>query len=174
MFYATFPDADTRERIAAVSRMLELQAASRRVTPENYHMTLAFVGEVSASEVTTLREIGRAQRAPGFTVRFDAYRYWPEAKVIVAAAREVPTALQLLWRQLQESLAKHNLARDPKRLRPHVTIARKVSQAPVLQAMAAFDWKMQALSLMRSDTSGAASRYTVVESWPLLDESATP
>jgi 2'-5' RNA ligase len=56
------------------------------------------------------------------------------------------------------------------RLRAHVTLARKVSQAPVLQAMSPIAWRATNFSLIRSDTGGAASAYTVVETWPLLDE----
>jgi len=55
-------------------------------------------------------------------------------------------------------------------LRPHVTLARKVTQAPVPQAMSPIDWRVRSFSLARSDTSGARSVYTVVDTWPLLDE----
>ncbi len=107
-------------------------------------MTLAFVGEVPASQVAALREIGGAQRIPAFTVRFDAYEYWPKAKVVVAAARESPASLELLWRQIHARPREAQLgARTLQRLRPHVTLARKVSQAPVLQAMSAFDWTVR-------------------------------
>jgi len=43
----------------------------------------------------------------------------------------------------------------------------------VLQAMSAFDWKVRAITLMQSDTTGARSVYTVVDTWRLLDENAT-
>jgi 2'-5' RNA ligase len=156
-----------------VAQALKLDAASPRVPPENYHMTLAFVGEVPASQVATLRKIGGSQRASGCTLRFDAYEYWPEAEVIVAAAREIPSSLERLWQQIHADLAQHNQALEHTRLRAHVTIARKVPQAPVLQAMSAFAWKVQAFSLMQSNTAGARPIYTVVDTWQLLDEDAS-
>jgi RNA 2',3'-cyclic 3'-phosphodiesterase len=173
LFFAVFPGNETRQRIAAVAHALERVQSPSIVPHENYHMTLAFVGEVPVSQVATLLEIGAAQRVCGFTIRFDAYEYWPKAGVVVAAARDYPVALERLWRQLHADLAQHNLATNPLPLRPHVTIARKVSQAPVLQAMSAFDWTMQAFSLMHSDTAAAYPVYTVVDTWPLLDEAAT-
>ena len=139
-------------------------------------MTLAFVGEVPASQVATLLEIGSSQRAGGFTVRFDAYDYWPKLEVLVATACEFPASLARLWQQLRADLAKHklaprrNAAYARERLRPHVTIARRVSMSPVLPAMDAFAWPMQTFSLIHSSRSGARSVYTVVDSWPLLDE----
>lgn len=172
LFFALLPDRDTRQRITTATRELGLGPASRLVRPESLHMTLAFVADVPASQVAALREIGGAQRIPAFTIPFDAYEYWPKAKVVVAAARESPLSLNLLWRQIHAALPKHNLAPTLPRLRPHVTLARKVSQAPVLQAMSAFDLRAQSFSLMHSDTTGAWPIYTVVDTWPLLDDGA--
>jgi len=158
----------------AAALALELKPPSRLVPPENYHMTLAFVGEAPLSQVAALRQIGAAQRVRGFAVQFDAYEYWEKAEAVVVAAREFPAALEQWWRQLHADLAQHHPALDPMRLRPHVTIARKVTQAPVLQAMSAVVWKMRAFSLMQSNTAAAQPIYTVVDTWPLLDDTAVP
>jgi RNA 2',3'-cyclic 3'-phosphodiesterase len=172
LFFALLPDSETQLRITTAAREIRLDSASPLVRPESLHMTLAFIGEVPALQVAALREIGGARRVTAFTIRFDVYEYWPKAKVVVAAARESPASLDLLWRQIHGALAKHNLAPTRERLRPHVTLARKVSQAPVLQAMSAFDLRAQAFSLVHSDTSGVHPVYTVVDTWALLDDGA--
>jgi len=174
LFFAVLPPLDVRNGIAAAALRLPLDAESTLVLPDNYHMTLAFVGEVPAAQLATVREIGNSQHACSFTVRFDAYEYWPEAAVLVAAAREIPSSLTRLWERIHAGLAIHQLARKPELLRPHVTIARKVSQAPVLQAMSAFAWKARTFSLMQSNRDGAQLSYTVLNTWPLLDECAKP
>jgi RNA 2',3'-cyclic 3'-phosphodiesterase len=166
------PDGDTRQCLTVAARTLKLDASARPVPAENYHMTLAFVGEVLESQLTPLLKVGRSQRARGFTVRFGAYEYWPKSQVLVAAALDFPASLEQLWRQIHTDLAQHNLALKFEHFRPHVTIARKVPQAPVLQAMSAFEWKVQAFTLMQSNTAGARSVYTVVDTWRLLDENA--
>ncbi|MDB6087195.1 MAG: 2-5 ligase, partial [Gammaproteobacteria bacterium] len=91
--------------------------------------------------------------------------------VVVAAARTIPAELERLWQQLHRDLAEHRWALDSKRLRPHVTLARKVSQAPVFPALSAFEWPVRDFSLMRSDTSGIQPSYTVLDTWPLLYDS---
>ena len=166
------PDSDTRQCITAAARALKLDPTARAVPSENYHMTLAFVGEVLESQLAPLLKVGGSQRARGFTVRFDTYEYWPKAQAVVAVARDFPASLERLWRQIHAGLAQHSHVPKHERLRPHVTIARKVPQAPVLQAMSAFDWKVRAITLMQSDTTGARSVYTVVDTWRLLDENA--
>jgi RNA 2',3'-cyclic 3'-phosphodiesterase len=173
LFFALWPDGETRKRMAAAAQGLKLDAESALVPPENLHLTLAFIGEVPASQVAALLNIGGSQCAHAFSVRFDQYEYWPRANAVVAAARETPASLEQLWQQIHADLAQHNLALVHQRLRPHITIARKVSQAPVLQAMSAFTWAVDAFSLMHSNTAGARPSYTVVDTWPLLDECAT-
>jgi 2'-5' RNA ligase len=176
LFFAVLPPVEVRNGIAEAALRLPLEAGSAPVPAENYHMTLAFIGEVPAAQLSTVRGIGASQRACAFTVRLDAYEYWRDAAVLVAVAREIPASLARLWERLQAGLASHRLAGSPPPLRPHVTIARKVSQAPVLQAMSAFAWRAQTFSLMQSSRSGARPTqglqpiYTVLDTWPLLDE----
>ncbi len=174
LFFALWPDADTRERIANAAVALRLTDGVRLVPQQSYHLTLAFIGEVASAQVAVLQQIGRNQRASGCTIKFDAYEHWPEPQVMVAVAREPPTALVELWMRLRQDLALHQATLKLNRLQPslraHVTLARKVAQTPVLQAMSPFDWSACSFSLVRSDTSAAHSIYTVVDTWPLLDE----
>ena len=174
LFFALWPDVDTRAQIAKAAVALRLAGDAQPVPRDNYHVTLAFVGEVTTSQLAVLQQIGRGQRAAGCTIRFDAYDYWPDHQVAVAVAREAPAALTLLWTQLHRDLALHQAALNLKcphsSLRTHITLARKVAQAPVLQAMSPFDWSLRSFSLVRSDTSGAHSVYTVLDTWSLLYE----
>jgi len=174
LFFALWPDVDTRAQIANAAAALRLAGDARPVPRENYHVTLAFVGDVATSQLAVLQQIGRRRRAAGCTITFDAYDYWRDPQVVAAIAREVPAALNDLWTQLQRDLALHqtalNLERPHASLRPHITLARKVVQAPVPQAMSPFHWNARSFSLVRSDTGGARSVYTVVDTWQLLYE----
>jgi 2'-5' RNA ligase len=169
-FFAVWPDSSAQQRIAAVASVVQCGAGARLVRPENYHLTLAFVGEVAPPVLTVLQQIGRNLQAPTFTLEFDAYEYWPKPEVVVAAVREIPAALAEIWQRLHAELARHGLASNPKRLRPHVTLARKVTQAPVWPAMSAFQWTARNFSLVRTESVAAGAVYTVVDTWPLLDE----
>jgi 2'-5' RNA ligase len=178
LFFALWPDDDTRARIAEAALALRRAVDARPVPQENYHATLAFVGEASMPQLAVLQQIGRAQRAASCTIRFDAYDYWRDPRVVVAVATETPAALTLLWAQLHRDLAlvqpQLNLENSQAPLRTHITLARKVAQAPVLPAMSPFGWTARSFSLVRSDTSGARSVYTVVDTWQLLYETPKP
>lgn len=178
LFFALWPDAETRERFASAAVALRLTERARLVPQQNHHLTLAFVGEIARSQVAMLQRIGSGQRAAACTITIDAYEYWPEPQVVVAVAREPPTPLVELWMRLRQDLVLHRAVRKLNHVQPplcaHVTLARKVAQAPVLQAMSPFDWSARSFSLVRSDTSGAHAVYTVVDTWPLLDEPPKP
>jgi RNA 2',3'-cyclic 3'-phosphodiesterase len=168
LFFALRPDEATTAQLVIAAGAVDFGAGASLVARGNYHLTLAFLGEVAESQLSELRELGRDQRARACTIKFDGYEYWPESKVVVASAQDVPFALAELSERLQQNLCLQIS------LRPHVTLARKVAQAPVLSAMSVFDWRAQSFSLMCSHTGGGASVYTVVDTWSLLDEMPKP
>ena len=142
-----------------------LEGRSRWVDPKNYHVTLAFVGEVPTTKLAVLQQIGRSLRAPRFTFTCDSLEFWRKAQVVVAAAQAAPPGLLDLWRKLHDAIGW-----PPQRLRAHVTLARKVTQAPVQPAMLPVVWRATTFGLIRSDTGGVESAYTVLDTWSLLDE----
>jgi 2'-5' RNA ligase len=174
LFFAALPESDVRQRLASAAKSLSLTADARRVREENYHLTLAFAGEVSNLQTAALRTLGAAIRAPAFEVRFDTFEYWRKSEVLVLAASEQPRALLDLNHELSAGFRRLELAEDSVTFRAHVTVARKVSQAPVLPAMSRLCWKVQAFHLVHSTRSSSGSVYTVVDTWPLLDKSSRP
>lgn len=182
LFFALWPDSATRARLAEAAAHLAMDHDATLVAAENYHLTLAFVGEVAESRLSLLQQIGGGQRAGACMFQIDAYDYWPAPRVLVAVVRETPSALMQLCARLDERLALHGAQLNPEHPRPapaapfraHVTLARKVAQAPVLKAMSPICWSALSFSLVRSDTRGARSVYTVVDTWSLLDETEKP
>jgi RNA 2',3'-cyclic 3'-phosphodiesterase len=168
LFFALSPDIDVATQLTNVAAQIPVNDSGRLVSLKNYHLTVAFVGEVADARLETLRRIGQSLPACG-TVVLDSIEFWPESRAVVAAARIVPPGFFRLWTQLQEALALRE-----RRFRAHVTLARKVSQAPVLQAMSPILWHPNRVALIRSDTGGQESAYTVVGTWPLLDETLKP
>jgi 2'-5' RNA ligase len=168
-FFALWPEPAVADELLARSRAVPLELGAERQPRERLHMTVAFVGEVSADRSDVLREVGRRQCARTVPLRFDLYEYWPKPEVVVAAAREVPAALGQFWESLHRELAVRAFALTPKRLRPHVTLARKVTQAPVLPPLSPLTWHARSFSLVHSTRVGTHPVYTVVDTWPLLD-----
>jgi RNA 2',3'-cyclic 3'-phosphodiesterase len=172
LFFAALPGPEVRRRLEAASETLRLPPDARRVPAENYHLTVAFAGEVSQAQAAALRAAGAGTRPAAFAVSFTSYEYWHKSEVIVAAARDCPSQLLDLHRGLRAEFERLGLVRDAMAFRAHVTLARKVTQAPVLKAMSPFCWRVEALHLVHSSGSAAGSVYTVVDTWSLLDNAS--
>jgi 2'-5' RNA ligase len=165
LFFALWPEEDTVRQLEAAASLLRLEGGGRKVPAANFHLTLAFVGEVSEQKLALLRQIGQSMRASRFTAVCDCLEYWPEPRAVVAAVRHAPAGLIDLSARLHEAIAMPQMP-----LRAHVTMARKVVQPPVLPVMSPISWRAARFSLIRSQIGGSASAYTVVDTWPLLYE----
>src|SRR5580704_13799602 len=165
LFFALRPDESARQQFIDAASALDFGSKVRLVQSRDYHLTLAFIGEVADLTLAVVQQIGATIRAQRFVVSCDAMEYWSPSRAVVAAMPTAPDALLDLVQKLKVALEL-----PPAALRAHVTLARKVVQAPVLPAMSPIRWHAAHFSLMRSQSGGVESAYTVVGTWPLLYE----
>jgi 2'-5' RNA ligase len=170
VFFGFWPPEAERASLAAAGAALSLTGSARLVPRDSLHMTIAFIGAVPVAALGRVRRIGRDLRASACTIEFDEYEYWTKPEVVVAAARSIPPELQALWDDLHRDLVAEGFELRVKRLRPHVTLMRHVRLGPQLPVLRPFAFRARDLSLIRSETGGTQSVYTVLDTWPLLDE----
>jgi 2'-5' RNA ligase len=171
LFFALLPDSNTCDRLSMAAAKLRLSGRALIIAPENYHVTLAFVGDVGDSDVPAYRELGAALSAPRCEIDLNACEYWPSSQAVVLAARDNPPALGALTDRLRAAVVAHKPSGGAETSwRAHATLARKVAQAPVLTAMCSVSWVSRSFALMRSATGGDHAVYTVVDGWSLLDK----
>jgi 2'-5' RNA ligase len=97
LFFALWPNQALQAALADATRDVVFTSGGRAVPPENFHVTLAFVGSVPESRVAKVEAVGdqvaaEAERAP-VQLTMDAIEYWKKAKVICATAR-VPRSVR--------------------------------------------------------------------------------
>jgi 2'-5' RNA ligase len=175
LFFASLADEATRAELAALAAAITAGIAptggpGRAVPMENLHVTLAFVGAVPPERVESVLAVGAGLKGAPCELTLEALECWPPAGVLVLAARRCPPELALLHYHLAAALAHAGFEVEAERFRPHVTLARKVVQAPVLAQVPPLTWRVREVALLASDTSGKTSRYTVLATWPLLDK----
>lgn len=184
LFAATIPPPGALTELAsAVGALRRLPGADqlRWTTPEGWHFTLAFYGEVAEDVVPDLRErLARAaHRHDPYELRFAAggrfgHRVlWTGAEGDRTAMRQLAGAVAAAGRRAGLRLEEH------RPYAPHLTIARSrtggADLVPFVSALAGFEtaaWTEGELHLMRSrlpggGTPGAQPRYESVGSWPL-------
>jgi len=174
LFFALTPTAaQSAELIERVGPLVE-KLRAQRVSPENLHATLCFIGSVAAEKLAQLQDIAAKLRGGRTTLRFDALEHWQKARVLCATAADTSAApARALASQLASSATAAGFSPDQKPFRPHLTLARKVHPARAT----ACDWP-RALTptfivdcdrfvLMESRRGESGSIYSVVDSWPL-------
>lgn len=75
--------------------------AGRPVAAENLHLTLAFLGDVSADKQQALIALAGRIRQPGFTLNLDDAGQWLRSRVVWLGTRQSPRGLLQLANMLR-------------------------------------------------------------------------
>jgi 2'-5' RNA ligase len=167
LFFALWPDEACRERLAALAAAALSEGAGRPVPPQDWHVTLCFLGSVPQRLIGPLQTAAAALRARPFTLRLDRLRYWAQSRVAVVLG-PCPAAAAELARALRELARELGLEPDDKPLRPHITLVRGLVSAP-RESRPDVQLSADALVLAesREGVAAPAARYVVRARWPL-------
>ncbi len=173
LFFALWPAAAERERLAGAVHPAVRSSGGRPVPSGQLHLTLAFLGSVSAQRVPELAEIaavgahGVISAGERLELSLGRVEYWPGPRVLCALPVRPPAALGALAEGLAGSLRAGGFAPDLKPFRPHVTVARKVTRPGERSPMAVVRWRFARFALIDSRALPSGSVYSVVETYPL-------
>lgn len=166
LFFALWPDRAVREALAGLLEG-EPPRTGRRVPDGNLHMTLAFVGNVTAEQRSCMEAAAAAVEAAPFSVILDRLGYWPRPRIVWAGASVTPPALIDLVARLDRGLS--GCGYDPER-RPyqaHVTLTRKAYTGPRRHEIEPIVWAAEDFCLAESVAEDNGSVYRVLARWPL-------
>ncbi len=186
LFFALWPDAGQRAALVHATRKAVRSSGGRPVPEESLHVTLAFLGSVPERRVAELQAIARrVAEAPEagapMLVSFDRLVHWTKPRILCALDAEGSAGFEAAGAPrvgalagapaLAESLKGETTARgfspDLKPFHAHVTVARKVAQAPAAQPLRPVPWTFDAFALIESRTEPTGPVYSVIESYLL-------
>lgn len=174
LFFALWPDGACRERIEAAAREAFSDGsahAGRPVPPEDWHVTLCFLGAVPEPLLAALQAGAARLCAPAFELRFERLHYWKQPGVL-ALLGDCPPAAAALATALRTLGGELGLAPDDKPLRPHITLVRGLRGASgqgvrnVALALRLAATRFE-LAESRETVAAPAARYHVLAGWPL-------
>lgn len=168
LFFALWPDDGLREGLARRLPNLLGDYPCRAQRPDQWHVTLEFIGNVAAERLDSLHaaavDAHWALAAPA-ELRFDRLERWPRPEVLCLTATDVPPTLCALVDSLRASLARHGFEPEQRPFRPHLTLARKARQPVVARPVMPLRWSVGDLVLVRSVAETTGSRYEPLARW---------
>jgi 2'-5' RNA ligase len=170
-FIALAPDTETRETLSR----LPSPPVARRVPVDQLHLTVAFLGTISACKGGMLGYAlpSVVEALPAF--RAERIEHWPgpahpRLTVAVLAKSDALFALATRLRTLLDEL---HLPMDDRAFRPHITLARFPRDASALCELpvpvAGLSVRFDALALYSSTLARHGARYSELASTPLPD-----
>ncbi|MGC8518160.1 MAG: RNA 2',3'-cyclic phosphodiesterase [Steroidobacteraceae bacterium] len=179
LFFALWPDAAMRERLAGAVREAVHDCGGRPVPLEQWHLTLAFLGAVPAERIADLATLAPAAALaadlpePGLELSLGRLADWPQPQVRCVLPIEPSPALGRLARALADSLSAAGFLPDLKPFHAHVTVARKVTRPSEPRRLPVVRWRFERFALLESRTLPSGAVYSVVETYPLCSPAWT-
>ena len=161
LFLAVWPPDDVVADLLALPR--KDQRGVRFVHPDNWHITLRFIGDAHADDVETA--------LAGFRPSPARVRLGPAVDVLNERALVLPVdGLDAVAADVNERT--RTLGEPPRqRFVGHLTLARvklHVAMPKALGMMAEAEFEMEEVALVQSRLDPAGARYSTIATWPVV------
>lgn len=165
-----------RARLSVLQFFLPLP---RRVEPEDFHLTLTFLGEVPDAVLVAVDEGLQALRQSPFEIALQGVGLFGGARPHAAWVGVAPSEpLSRLQAKVDRIARQAGAQIENRRFVPHVTLGRfrppqpddtlRLERAVVQEArFSEGPWPVEEVSLFRSHAGGEGSRYEVLARYPL-------
>lgn len=171
------PEANAELRQLQASLHKEL-TGGRMTAPEDFHVTMHFLGEVSVERLAELDQLLATSLTTeqGFALTLDQIGAFPKrgpVRVIWAGLSGEVERLRLLEDKLRQALLDLELLPPDGRYSPHVTLVREPRAESSLRelakslAVSPVSWRVERLVLFQSVLTPTGPNYSVVKAYPL-------
>ncbi len=186
LFVATTVPETVKARILEARRLLErslAEGSARWARPEQFHLTLRFLGSVEATQLEPLIDaLRRSCREFGaLKLKAEGIGFFPRPRsprVVWVGVTDAAQRLPTLWASVQEATNPFTPEKPEDRFTGHITLARiksirpreaeaLSSQAGELMARVFGEWTSTEVALIRSQLSPHGARYTTMAAIPL-------
>ncbi len=168
LFFALWPDDQARQSINEAFSTVFVPDNCRVIRPENVHMTLHFVGQVTYESKDCLHRAALAINNQPFLINLDCFGSFKKAKIFWMGCQGLPVELAQLHKNLGLSLANCDYQSEPREYKPHVTLMRKCVIAVNSAEDFVIPWFVDEFSLVESISDSHGVNYQVIEKYPLV------
>lgn len=166
-FFALWPSPEALEALDALAGKMARLCGGRRTRRESLHMTLAFMGTVSAQRHDRLHAIASRIWSESFELTIDQLGYWSHNRIAWAGCSTVPTQLRRLYEVLEKNLLEEGFRLDERPFVPHITLVRRALCRGLPTLPAPIRWQVTEFALVATLMQPAEKQYVSLASWPL-------
>lgn len=169
MFLGLWPNEEQIDQLYAVQSAYTQMG--REVPPENFHITLLFLGNISNSTVESLRHGLSDLMIQPFSVRLDRLGYFDKTKIFWIGPTHVPEQMNVLFKNVRQQAQRCEIRHLTKKYVPHTTLLRQcegLSTDPILHPI---DWYVDEFHLIESRMEPEGAQYYTVDTFPLMNHS---
>jgi 2'-5' RNA ligase len=167
IFFALWPDDSLRQEIHRQVFPVFDHPQGRKVPKQNWHITLAFLGNVSDEMFDCVRSQADQVKGDSFELELDTIGHWSRPKVVWFGCHNKPAAVDVLFANLNLQLQTCGYSPDYKILQPHMTLMRKVTRKPKPFKFQPVRWQCNEFVLVESTVDDKGSTYKVINTWKL-------
>ena len=177
LFYAIELDARLREQLTRdVHRLRQIGVSGKFTRPDNLHLTLQFLGEIDAEQLTGLIRILQetALACMPFTMQFTGLGSFGKKRDILWLGLSEQPELYRLQRLLTDNLTAAGLPCETRPYQPHLTLVRQAryrDERVWQEKTSVLRQKVTSFSLMESTRYQGELRYLALARQSLLVDS---
>lgn len=164
LFFALWPDEQTRQALTHLSHVVG--SSGKQVSPHNFHVTLAFLGNVDQATTVLIKQGASDIIEEPFELIFTGVSYWQQPKILCLTCNTLPQQAVDLAIKLDAMATQCGLQLDKRPWVPHITLIRHAQFIPH-QPIEPISWRADAFCLVESCSEPEGVCYRVLESWPL-------
>jgi 2'-5' RNA ligase len=167
LFFALWPPAELQAWLAGVARGLQAELGGKATRQDSIHLTLVFLGAVSAQRLQDVAAAADAVPCEPFMLTLDTGGCWSHNRIAWVAPASTPQPLAETVQALQLSVRALGFSIDDRPYAPHITLVRKASgarrTAPLSETA---QWFVDHFVLVSSQLDTQGSRYSAIGRWP--------
>lgn len=172
LFFALWPETDVAQQLADLAAGQAERLGGRAMQRDTLHLTLAFLGNVSAERLADITAAASAVRGQPFDLMLDRLGFWHHNRLLWAGFTAPPGELAKIAEQLRQYLqaAGFPVDRSGVSFRPHVTLMRRLpTDHPPAEGgnIPGISWPCKEFVLAASSPGPQGPAYRLLERFPL-------
>jgi len=166
LFFALWPKDILRQHFVKIRQSYLENAKAKPVNPNNLHITLAFLGNISESQRTCFEESANSLQFKPFQIQLDQLGYWRRPQILWLGNSTHCEPLQQLVKSLNEKLVICGFKPETRPYKAHVTLVRKYHSRQFQPAtISPIIWTVEDIHLVESVNSPTGVQYKILRTW---------